>query len=140
MLHISVMQSFFFGKGHEPARCEKLRKETARLRSQILQYDADASLDSGGSAGRGGKGGGLETAAAAAAATAGEEPGKSNSTKKLGDYCIACELARLFEDMFSTEGAAFVSLSASVGRISVFFDVVSAQSWDTIHDQSRKRA
>lgn len=88
VLHISVMQSFFFGKGHEPARCEKLRKETTRLRSQILQYDATVSFDLGG----GGQRGGVEGS------------GKSSGAKKLGDYCIACELARLFDDMFSTEG------------------------------------
>lgn len=94
VLHISVMQSFFFGKGHEPARCEKLRKETTRLRSQILQYDSTASFDHAGANGAGhglgGKrGGGAEKTAIA---------------KKIGEYCIACELARLFHDMFSTEG------------------------------------
>ncbi|CAM9372425.1 unnamed protein product, partial [Scytosiphon promiscuus] len=78
VLHISVMQSFFSGKGHEPARCEKLRKETTKLRSQILQYDPNATFDE-------------KTTAVA---------------KKIGDYCIACELARLFKDMFSTEAAA----------------------------------
>lgn len=87
------MQSFFFEKGHEPAKCEKLRKETARLRCQILQYDANASFDSGGAGGGGRWGGGVDGRA------------KSNAAKKLGGYCIACELARLFEDMFSTEGA-----------------------------------
>eukprot|EP00903_Cladosiphon_okamuranus_P012221 g11461.t1 len=96
VLHISVMQSFFFGKGHEPARCEKLRKETTRLRSQILQYDSTASFDQAGENGAGqgfgGKrGGGAE---------------KTTIAKKIGDYCIACELARLFHDMFSTEAAA----------------------------------
>lgn len=92
VLHISVMRSFFFGKGHEPARCEKLRKETTRLRSQILQYDSSASFDhvGGNGHGFGGKrGGGAE---------------KTTIAKKIGDYCIACELARLFQDMFSTEG------------------------------------
>lgn len=94
------MQSFFFEKGHEPAKCEKLRKETARLRSQILQYDANASFDSCGGGGGGRWGGGLDKGS-----------GKSNGAKKLGDYCIACELARLFEDMFSTEGDFFVFFS-----------------------------
>lgn len=96
VLHISVVQSFFFGKGHEPTRCEKLRKETTKLRSQILQYDSTASFDHAGGDGRGhGFAGG---------GTRGWGAEKTTIAKKIGDYCIACELARLFQDMFSTEG------------------------------------
>lgn len=90
-----MMQSFFSEKGHEPARCEKLRKETTKLRSQILQYDSNASFDNHPGAGGGGAGGG------------GKDGGGSEKmtiAKKIGEYCIACELARLFHDMFSTEG------------------------------------
>lgn len=101
VLHISVMQSFFFGKGHEPARCEKLRKETTRLRSQILQYDSAASFDhAGGNGGGHGFGGGGKRGGGAE---------KTTIAKKIGDYCIACELARLFQDMFSTEGESPIS-------------------------------
>lgn len=89
------MQSFFFGNGHEPTRCENLRKETARLRAQILQFDGNASFDGL----NGGDGG--DSAAAKGQEGIGR---KSGTAKKLGDYCIACELARLFQDMFSTEG------------------------------------
>lgn len=95
VLHISVMQSFFFGKGHEPARCEKLRKETSKLRSQILQYDSNASFDHSG-VNCGVKSGGWAPAELTPIA------------KKIGSYCIACELARLFQDMFSTEGKLWV--------------------------------
>lgn len=98
VLHISVVQSFFFGKGHDPARCEKLRKETSKLRSQILQYDSTASFDHSGvnDHGGGGKKGGWTTAE------------QTPIAKKIGNYCIACELARLFQDMFSTEGGLWV--------------------------------
>lgn len=78
------MKSFFFGKGHDPTRCEKLRKETSKLRSQILQYDASTSLD--------------------VPAGDSSRSGRSAGVKKLGDYCIACELSKLFQDMFSTDG------------------------------------
>lgn len=108
VLHISVMQSFFFGKGHDPTRCEKLRKETTRLRSQILQYDSTASFDhvgaNGGGHGFGGGGG-----------KRGWGTEKTAIAKKIGDYCIACELARLFHDMFSTEGEARVSRLCATG-------------------------
>lgn len=97
VLHISVMQSFFSGKGHEPARCEKLRKETTKLRSQILQYDPNATFDHAGANGGGGGGGGGGRVAVV-------EEKTTAVAKKIGDYCIACELARLFKDMFSTEG------------------------------------
>ncbi|CAM9463768.1 unnamed protein product [Ectocarpus sp. 13 AM-2016] len=97
VLHISVMQSFFSEKGHEPARCEKLRKETTKLRSQILQYDSNASFENHPGAGGGGAGGGGKDGV-------GSE--KMTIAKKIGEYCIACELARLFHDMFSTEAAA----------------------------------
>lgn len=92
------MQSFFFGKGHDPVRCEKLRKETSKLRSQILQYDSTASFDDSGvnGDGGGGKNGGWATAQ------------QTPIAKKIGNYCIACELARLFQDMFSTEGGSRV--------------------------------
>lgn len=89
------MQSFFSEKGHEPAKCEKLRKETTRLKSQILQYDLKASFDMLG----GGRGGGASKGIGGS-----DGGGKPNGAKKLGDYCIACELARLFEDMYSAEG------------------------------------
>lgn len=105
VLHISVMQSFFFGKGHEPARCEKLRKETTRLRSQILQYDSNASFDHAGDSGGGHGFGGKRVGGAE----------KTTIAKKIGDYCIACELARLFQDMFSTEGESRVGRRCTNG-------------------------
>ncbi|CAM9684348.1 unnamed protein product, partial [Choristocarpus tenellus] len=95
MLHTSVVQSFFLGKGHERARCKKLREEIPRLARQIQllapsspgeELVASTTGDFSGSSGTGG-------------VDRKEDP----STNKLKDYCIACELSKLFEDMFSTE-------------------------------------
>lgn len=131
-----MMQSFFIEKGHDPAKCEKLRKETTRLRSQILQYDSKAPSDAPGSGGGGsgisggggggGKGGGGDGSG-----------GKSGNAKKLGDYCIACELARLFEDMFSTEGELLLRLFSGDqivvrGRRRCSFEVVSERRAHTL--------
>lgn len=97
------MQSFFFTNGHDPVRCEKLRKETSRLRSQIRQFDPDATFGlPGGSSGGGGGGDG-------GGGNGGGGGRKSGSgAKKLGEYCMACELARLFRDMFSASGMCVV--------------------------------
>lgn len=107
------MQSFFFANGHDPVRCEKLRKETARLRSQIRQFDSNAPSDvlgGGGAAGGGGHGAG------------GRRSGPG--AKKLGEYCIACELARLFQDMFSAEGMWECCFYCSAIRFFVFDSIL----------------
>ncbi|CAM9480760.1 unnamed protein product [Discosporangium mesarthrocarpum] len=83
MLHTSVVQSFFLRNGHEQSRCEQLRNEIPKLVSQIQQL---ASSSGGGGVG--------------ASSDGGEDAPVNN---KLKDYCLPCELSKLFKDILSKE-------------------------------------